>query len=105
MRIIITGEQSDILMSKIEKLLNGKFSDLDAVCKIKVYPNDEGSFNIGDKRFDIHIILRESYVKRFNEMGQVNLSVSMKNKIHRFMQDFFNINVWGEYFIYVNDCD
>jgi hypothetical protein len=105
MRIIITEEQSDILMLKIEKLLNGKFSDLDAVCKIKVYPNDEGDFNIGNKRFDIHIILRKSYVIRFNGMGQKNLSTTVRNKVHRFMQDFFNINPWGEYFIYVNDCD
>jgi hypothetical protein len=38
-------------------------------------------------------------------MGQKNLSTTVRNKVHRFMQDFFNINPWGEYFIYVNDCD
>jgi len=97
MKFIISENQNEKIAKTLESFLNDYFHDLDSLCNIKVFISEE------DDEYDIHIILKKSYVERFNNLGQNNIRVTMKNKVNIAIQKYM---LKIKYFIsiYTDNC-
>ena len=89
MKIIISEDQEEKIKKVLEKNLSIYFSDLDSVCEFRVYINEPEDYQLSDYRFDVYVVLKKSYVVRFNHLGQANLSSKVIHKVSNFIKDNF----------------
>ena len=89
MKFLITETQEEQIRERLEKVLTSYFSEMDSVCKFKVYINDSEDYQLTDNRFDVYIVFKKSYVKKFNHLGQANLSTNAIRKVSSFIKENF----------------
>lgn len=91
MKYLIKESQSEMIAEKIKKGLKEHFSDHDSICGFNVYVNDDEDYILSGAKFDIYIVFKTSYIKRFNETGKANLKFQMIKKVRHFIGTFIPV--------------
>lgn len=88
MKYIITEDQQKLIADNIAEIIKSQFSDSTWICDIVAYPTDTDE---DEAIFDIYIHLKLSELKKFNDITQKSISLTIKHKIQDFVETWFSL--------------
>jgi hypothetical protein len=88
MKYLITENQQKLIADNMAEIIKSHFSDSTWICDIIAHPADTDE---DEAIFDIYIYLKLSELKKFNEMTQKKLTLTIKHKIQDFVETWFSL--------------
>ena len=87
MKYIITENQQRAIADNIAEIIKSHFSESTWICDIVAHPTDSDE---DEAIFDIYVYLKLSELKKFNDLTQKRLSLTIKHKIQDFVESWFS---------------